>query len=81
MSFIADRDEFNSETDKPDLGICDYHSPTDIPVQPENPDSTQSILATISGNANLKIDLIERTLYHLLTNLETQSIRNFHGML
>lgn len=47
--------EFNSETDKPDLGICDYHSPTDIPVQPENPDSTQSILATISGNANLKI--------------------------
>lgn len=55
LSFIADRDEFNSETDKPDLGICDYHSPTDIPVQPENPDSTQSILATISGNANLKI--------------------------
>lgn len=55
LSFIADRDEFNSETDKPDLGICDYCSPTDIPVQPENPDSTQSILATISGNANLKI--------------------------
>ena len=62
MTITLSYDFFNKEKDRllelrdeKKVWICDYRSPTDIPVQPENPDSTQSILATISGNTNLKV--------------------------
>ncbi len=62
MTITLSYDFFNKEKDKlleleneKKVWICDYHSPTDIPVQPENPDSPQVVSATISGTANLRI--------------------------
>lgn len=62
LNIIFTQTEFYETNDKlVELGdgtsqwICDYHFPTDIPIEPENPDNTQEILASISGNTNLKV--------------------------
>ena len=56
LSFIADKTEFNNETDNQELGICDYVSPTShTPPQPPNPDETAVLNVTINGDKNLKI--------------------------
>ena len=56
LSFIADKTEFNNETDNQELGICDYVSPTTpTPPQPSNPNETADLSATISSNGNLKV--------------------------
>lgn len=53
--FITEKTELNESTDRPDLGICDYISPT----TPEEDDKTtilsSTITGTISGNKNLKV--------------------------
>ena len=53
--FITEKTELNESTDRPDLGICDYISPT----TPEGDDKTTilsgTITGTISGNKNLKV--------------------------
>jgi hypothetical protein len=53
--FITEKTELNESTDRPDLGICDYISPT----TPEEDDKTTilsgTINGTISGNKNLKV--------------------------
>lgn len=53
--FITEKTELNESTDRPDLGICDYISPT----TPEEDDKTTilsgTITGTISGNKNLKV--------------------------
>ena len=52
--FITEKTELNESTDRPDLGICDYISPT----TPEEDDKTtilsSSITGTISGRTDLK---------------------------
>ena len=59
--FITEKTELNESTDRPDLGICDYISPT---TPPEEDDKTTilsgTITGTISGNKNLKVGF-ERT--------------------
>lgn len=55
--FITEKTELNESTDRPDLGICDYISPT---TTPEEDDKTTILTAKIAGNANLKIGF-ERT--------------------
>lgn len=54
--FITEKTELNESTDRPDLGICDYISPT---TPPEEDDETTilsgTITGTISGNKNLKV--------------------------
>jgi hypothetical protein len=54
--FITEKTELNESTDRPDLGICDYISPT---TPPEEDDKTTilsgTITGTISGNKNLKV--------------------------
>lgn len=56
LSFIADKTEFNNETDNQELGICDYVSPTTpTPPQPSNPNETAVLNANISGTSNLRI--------------------------
>lgn len=45
------QDQNRSDKDRPDLGICDYHSPT----VPPTPDETTDLSALISGNPKLKI--------------------------
>jgi hypothetical protein len=54
--FITEKTELNESTDRPDLGICDYISPT---TPPEEDDKTTilsgDITGTISGNKSLKV--------------------------
>lgn len=52
LSLIADKTEFNDNTDRPDLLLCDYidpHSPAPPVVE------TTDVVATISGNPELKL--------------------------
>ena len=51
LSFIADRDEFNPEVDRPDLGICDYKPPRPFPPKP---DKTTDLSVVIIGDNKLK---------------------------
>ena len=51
LSFIADKDELNLETDRPDLGLCDYKPPRPLPPEP---DETTDLSAVIDGNNKLK---------------------------
>ena len=57
LNLIADKTEFNKETDNQELRICDYidSSPTTPPSEPTTPDETEDLSATISGNVNLKV--------------------------
>lgn len=49
LSFIADKDEFNPDTDNQDLKICDYKTQS-IVVKPST-----DYITTISGNRNIKV--------------------------
>lgn len=58
LSFIADKTEFNKETDNQELRLCDYIDSTPTtppPSEPTIPDETEDSSATISGNTNLKV--------------------------
>ena len=55
LSFIADKTEFNPNTDNQELRICDYidlSSP--LPPTPSEPNETTDLKCVISGNTNLK---------------------------
>ena len=57
LNLIADKTEFNKETDNQELRLCDYidsSTPTP-PSEPTTPDETEDLSATISGTTNLKI--------------------------
>lgn len=54
LSFIADKTEFNPDTDNKELRLCDYFSPTQ-PSVPEIPPEDSKITATISGGSTLRI--------------------------
>lgn len=55
LSFIADKTEFNPETDNQELRLCNYHSPT-TPSEPITPpDGTAIFSAVIIGNKSLKL--------------------------
>lgn len=53
LSFIADKKELNLTTDNQELGICDYHSPTDPPAPP-TPNETTDLSVLISGGTTLR---------------------------
>src|SRR5574344_1174051 len=56
LSFIADKTELNTTTDRPDLGLCDYIDiSTPTPPSPSNPDKTADLSAEIDGISNLKV--------------------------
>ena len=57
LNLIADKTEFNKETDNQELRLCDYidSTPTAPPSEPTTPDETEDLSATISGNVNLKV--------------------------
>ena len=65
LSFIADKTELNTTTDRQDLRICDYievsddtEEPSDSPLPPsppQNPNETTDLSATISGSTSLKL--------------------------
>ena len=56
LNLIADKTEFNKETDNQELRLCDYidSSPTP-PSEPTTPDETEDLCANISGTSNLRI--------------------------
>ena len=56
LNLIADKTEFNKETDNQELRLCDYidSSPTP-PSEPTIPDETEDLSVTISGTTNLRI--------------------------
>ena len=56
LNLIADKTEFNKETDNQELRLCDYIDSSPIPPsEPTTPDETEDLSATISGNTNLKV--------------------------
>ena len=56
LNLIADKTEFNKETDNQELRICDYIDSTPTPPsEPTTPDETEDLSATISGTTNLRI--------------------------
>ena len=57
LNLIADKTEFNKETDNQELRLCDYinSSPPNPPSEPTTPDETEDLSATISGTSNLRI--------------------------
>ena len=56
LNLIADKTEFNKETDNQELRLCDYIDSTPTPPsEPTTPDETEDLSATISGNTNLKV--------------------------
>ena len=56
LNLIADKTEFNKETDNQELRLCDYIDSTPTPPsEPTTPDETEDLFATISGNTNLKV--------------------------
>ena len=55
LSFIADKTEFNKDTDNQELRICDYIEPsTSLPPQPSLPDETTDLSAICQGNISCK---------------------------
>ena len=52
LSFIADRDELNTETDRPDLRLCDYIEQR--PSQKPDNDITQDVIVDIFGDPFIK---------------------------
>lgn len=56
LSFIADKTEFNRNTDNQELRICNYKdTSTSTLPQPSIPNETTDLYATILGNTNLKV--------------------------
>ena len=56
LNLIADKTEFNKETDNQELRLCDYIDSTPTPPsEPTTPDETEDLYATISGTSNLHI--------------------------
>lgn len=55
-SFNADKDKLITLEDGTQVWLCDYIDiSTPLPPQPENPDKTADLSATISGNKNLRL--------------------------
>ena len=59
LNLIADKTEFNKETDNQELRLCDYidSPPTTTPSEPTTPDETEDLSAkiTFKGSQELKI--------------------------
>ena len=80
LSFIADKTELNTTTDRQDLRICDYievseDTEEDPTTPPQNPNETTDLSAVISGNKNLKIGF-SRTYTVLFTDVDGNAVEN-----
>ena len=70
LSFIADKTEFNPNTDNQELRICDYIKSTHLPPTPSIPDETTVLMAVISGDSKLQIGF-SNTYFAAFTDKET----------
>ena len=77
LSFIADKTELNTTTDRQDLRLCDYIEISDEDTTPtpppENPDEMTDLRATISGNKNLKVGF-SRTYTATITDADGNAV-------
>ena len=78
LSFIADKTELNTTTDRQDLRICDYIEVSDDTEEtpttpPENPDEMTDLRVTISGNKNLKVGF-SRTYTATITDVDGNAV-------
>lgn len=76
LSFIADKTEFNKETDNQELRLCDYidSSSTTTPSEPITPDEMADLFATISGTTNLRIG-VTRTYTATLSDSDGNAVQ------
>ena len=74
LSFIADKTEMNPDTDRQDLGICDYIPPTTIlpPTTSDNEDKFASII--FRGEPELKIGGNHKTFTGIIKSKENIQI-------
>ena len=79
LSFIADKTELNTTTDRQDLRLCDYIEvdtntpPEDPTTPPENPDEMTDLRVVISGNKNLKVGF-SRTYTATITDVDGNAV-------
>ena len=75
LNLIADKTEFNKETDNQELRLCDYidSSPTPPPSEP-TPDETEDLSVTISGTTNLRIG-VTRTYTATLSDKDGNAVQ------
>ena len=76
LNLIADKTEFNKETDNQELRLCDYidSSPTTPPSEPSTPDETEDLSAVISGTTNLRIG-VTRTYTATLSDKDGNAVQ------
>ena len=76
LNLIADKTEFNKETDNQELRLCDYidSSPPTSPSEPTTPDETEDLYATISGTSNLRIG-VTRTYTATLSDKDGNAVQ------
>ena len=75
LNLIADKTEFNKETDNQELRLCDYIDSTPTPPsEPTTPDETEDLSATISGTSNLRIG-VTRTYTATLSDKEGNAVQ------
>ena len=76
LNLIADKTEFNKETDNQELRLCDYidsSTPTP-PSEPTTPDETEDLSAKISGTTNLRIG-VTRTYTATLSDKDSNVVQ------
>ena len=76
LNLIADKTEFNKETDNQELRLCDYidSTPPTPPSEPTIPDETEDLSVTISGTTNLKIG-VTRTYTATLSDKDGNAVQ------
>ena len=78
LNLIADKTEFNKETDNQELRLCDYIDSTPTtptpPSEPTTPDETEDLFATISGTTNLRIG-VTRTYTATLSDKDGNAVQ------
>ena len=75
LNLIADKTEFNKETDNQELRLCNYiDSPSTPPSEPTTPDETEDLSATISGTTNLRIG-VTRTYTATLSDKDGNAVQ------
>lgn len=82
LSFIADKTELNTTTDRQDLRLCDYieiddntNTPSNPTTPPENPDEMTDLRVVISGKNTLRCG-IQRTYTALFTDMDGNAVEN-----
>ena len=75
LNLIADKTEFNKETDNQELRLCDYIDSTPTPPsEPTTPDETEDLSVAISGTSNLRIG-VTRTYTATLSDKDGNAVQ------